>query len=74
MITTIQIHENAKKQLDRMKTSEKKTYEEVILGLIKTAEQGRRNQRALLIESYKEMAKESLDLTNEWSSADRSWE
>ncbi len=74
MITTIQIHENAKKQLDRMKTSEKKTYEEVILGLIKMAEQGKRNQKALLIESYKEMAEESLDLTNEWSSADRSWE
>lgn len=74
MITTIQIHENVKNQLEKMKLSGKETYEEVILELITAAEQSRRNQKALLIEGYKEMAKESLRITKEWSAADKDWE
>jgi predicted CopG family antitoxin len=74
MITTIQLHEDVKNQLDKMKAPGKKTYEEVILELISIAEKNKRSQKGLLAEGYKEMAKESLRLAKEWSSADKDWE
>lgn len=68
-ITSIQIRENVKNALDRMKIN-KESYEEVILNLMKTAEQCKRNQRELLIEGCKEMAEESLRITKEWETTD----
>ena len=65
MITTIQLNEDVKKALDRMK-SNKETYEEVILNLMKIAEKHKREQEQLLIEGYKEMADESLRIAREW--------
>ena len=65
MITTIQLNEDVKKVLDRMK-SNKETYEEVILNLMKIAEKHKREQEQLLIEGYKEMADESLRIAREW--------
>ncbi|MBS3154905.1 hypothetical protein J4404_00210 [Candidatus Woesearchaeota archaeon] len=73
MVTTIQIHENVKNELDRFKDSKKETYEEVILELIRSAEKCRREQKELLIEGYKEMVKESLNATKEWANADKDW-
>ncbi len=65
MVTTIQLNENVKKALDRMK-SNKETYEDVIVNLMKTAEKTKKEQEELLIENYKEMAEESLKIAKEW--------
>lgn len=65
MVTSIQLNENVKNALDRMKTN-KETYEEIILNLMKTAEKCKREQEELLIEGYKEMAEESLKIAKEW--------
>lgn len=75
MITTIQLNENVKKELDRLK-SMKKTYEEVIVELIKIAEQSKRKKEQLLIEGYKEMAEESLRIAKEFEAIeeDFDWE
>ena len=70
MITTIQIRENVKNQLDRVKQSEKQTYEEIILALIKIAELQKRKQESLLIEGCKVMAEESLKICKEWETTD----
>lgn len=70
MITTIQIRENVKHQLDRVKQSEKQTYEEIILALIKVAELQKRKQESLLIEGCKAMAEESLKICKAWENTD----
>ncbi|MFH1711192.1 MAG: hypothetical protein ABH840_02680 [Nanoarchaeota archaeon] len=75
MVTSIQLNENVKNALDRMKTN-KETYEEVILNLMKIAEKCKREQEQLLIEGYKEMSEESLRITKDWESTDATldWE
>jgi predicted CopG family antitoxin len=75
MITSIQIHENVKNELDRLKEG-KQTYEEVILNIIKTVEQQKRGQKELLIEGCKEMAKENIKIMKEFSTVDNEldWE
>ena len=69
MVTTIQLNESVKNALDRLK-SNKETYEEVILSLMKIAEKYQREQKQLLIEGYKEMAEESLRIAKEWEATD----
>jgi len=66
MVTTIQLNENVKLSLDRMKETGKETYEQVILNLMKTAEKYRREQENLLIEGCKEMYEDMLEMTKEW--------
>ena len=65
MVTTIQLNEDVKKALDRIK-SNKETYEDVIINLMKIAEEKKRKQEHLLIEGYKKMAEESLKIAKEW--------
>ena len=65
MVTTIQLNENVKNALDRMK-SNKETYEEVILNLMKIAEKHKREQEQLLIEGCKEMYDDMLKISKEW--------
>ena len=65
MVTTIQLNENVKKALDRIK-SNKETYEDVIVNLMQIVEESKRKQEQLLIEGYKEMAEESLKIAKEW--------
>lgn len=65
MVTTIQLNENVKNALDRLK-SNKETYEEVILNLMKIAEKCQREQEQLLIEGCKVMAEENLKITKEF--------
>ncbi|MEK6833767.1 MAG: hypothetical protein AABY32_07020 [Nanoarchaeota archaeon] len=48
-----------------MKTN-RETYEEIILSLMKIAEKCKREQEQLLIEECKEMAEESLKINKEW--------
>ena len=73
MVTTIQLNENVKKALDRLKES-KETYEEVILNLMKIAERCKREQEQLLIEGYKEMAEESLKITKEFEAIEEDFD
>ncbi len=75
MVTTIQLNENVKNALDRLK-SNKETYEEVIINLMKIAEKCKRDQEKLLIEGYKEMAEESLKINKEFEAieSDFDWE
>ena len=73
METTIQLNEDVKKALARMK-SNKETYEEVILNLMKIAEKCKREQEQLLIEGYKEMAEESLKITKEFEAIEEDFD
>ena len=69
MVTTIQLNEDVKKILDRLKTG-KQTYEEVILNMMNQLEEQKRNQRDLLIEGCREMAEDSLRITKEFEATD----
>lgn len=73
MVTTIQLREEVKEELNMLKNAHE-TYEDVIARLIKSSEIDKRKNRALLREGYKEMVKESLRVTREWSSADSGWD
>lgn len=75
MVTTIQLNKNVKNALDRLK-SNKETYEEVILNLMKTADKCKREQEQLLIEGCKVMAEESLKITKEFEAIENldNWE
>lgn len=75
MVTTIQLNENVKNALDKLK-SHKETYEEVILTLMNIAEKCKREQEQLLIEGCKVMANESLKITKEFEAIEdlNEWE
>ncbi|MFH1290370.1 MAG: antitoxin VapB family protein [Nanoarchaeota archaeon] len=75
MVTTIQLSEEVKRELDRLKVA-KKTYEDVIVGLIRQAENNKKEQEALLIEGCKVMAEESLKITKEFEAIEdfKDWE
>lgn len=75
MVTTIQLNENVKKELDRLKST-KETYEDVILNLMKIARENKKEQERLMIEGCIEMAEESLRITKEWEATDATldWE
>lgn len=66
MVTTIQLNENVKSDLDRLKSGRKITYEEVILDLINRDEVIKKNKEKLLKEAYRELAGESLRICKEW--------
>ena len=65
MVTTIQLNNDVKEALDRLKTK-KQTYEQVILELLKDSEKSQKTQEELLIEGCKEMAEESKKITGEF--------
>ena len=65
MVTTIQINENDKEELDNLK-SNKETYEQVILNLLKIAQECERKKKTLLIEGCKVMVEENLKITKEF--------
>jgi len=73
MATTIQLNEDVKNALDRLK-SNKETYEQVILNLMKIAEKCKREQEQLLIEGYKEMAEESLKINKEFEAIEEDFD
>ena len=74
-ITTIQIRENVKSQLDKLKEN-RESYEEIILKLMQNSEKCKREQEAILIEGYKEMAEENLKITKEFEAIENlsDWE
>jgi len=65
MMTTIQLNNNVKKILSKMK-NEKETYESVILNLISFFQDKKRKQKELLIEGCKEMYGDMIKVSNEW--------
>jgi len=65
MVTSIQLNDNVKQALDRLKEG-KQTYEEVIVYMMKQLDEQRRKKKELLIEGYKEMAEENLKITKEF--------
>ena len=67
MVTTIQLNENVKKVLDRMKMG-KETYEDVIVNLIEKSENDKKQMEELLKEEALEFAEESLKIAKEWES------
>ena len=69
MVTTIQLNESAKAQLDKLNTG-KETYEEIILKLIQLTEEHRRKQEELLIEGCKVMAEDMIKINKEWEAVD----
>jgi predicted CopG family antitoxin len=73
MITSIQLNENVKNSLDRMKSGNE-TYEQVIVGMMKKLEEQKRKQRDLLIEGYKEMAEENLKIAKEFESIEEDFD
>lgn len=75
MVTTIQLNEDVKKVLDRMK-SNKETYEDIIVKMISQIDEQKRKHVELMIEGAKETAKESLKITKEFESIeeDFDWE
>ena len=69
-ITTIQVHEDVKNVLDRMKETDKDTYEEVILKLAEKARRQKKEFEKLMIEGCKEMHEDTLKMNKEWEAVD----
>jgi len=65
MVTTIQLNENVKRILDRLKIG-KQTYEDVIIHLINRVDNDKRRMNELLKEEALEFAEENLRLAKEW--------
>lgn len=65
--TTIQIHKEAKKELDKLKEYSRETYEDVIIKLIKMVKSQRVKQMTRMAEGYKEMAEDSKKIVKEWA-------
>lgn len=70
MITSIQIRQNVKNELKRLKEKNNESYEDIIVKLIRLSEQQKRKKEDLMIEGCKIMAEDSLRLTKEWESTD----
>ncbi|MEI6849723.1 MAG: hypothetical protein WCK29_01665 [archaeon] len=73
-ITTIQIRENVKNLLERLKVKPNQTYEEIIVDLIDERQNNKMEQEKLLIEGCHVMAKDSLRIVKEWESSSLDWE
>lgn len=65
MVTTIQLNENVKRILDRLKTG-RETYEDVIVKLIDKVDNDKKDMDELLKEEALEMAEENLKIAKEW--------
>ena len=64
MVTTIQLNEDVKNALKRMK-SNKETYEDIIVKMMNQIDEQNRKHIELMIEGAKATAKESLKITKE---------
>ncbi|HIH18304.1 MAG TPA: hypothetical protein HA282_01005 [Nanoarchaeota archaeon] len=70
MVTTIQLNEDVKITLERLKEKRGDSYEDVIVRMIKKAEMQKRMDRELMIEGAKKTAEESLKITKEFEEID----
>jgi hypothetical protein len=69
MVTTIQINESVKSELDKLKLN-KETYEQIILNLLDIAQECNRKDETLLIEGCREMYDDMIKICKEWESVD----
>jgi predicted CopG family antitoxin len=81
MVSSIQLNEHVKRELERLKEKRNESYEDVIVKLIDEKENQRRLREQFLAESYKEMAVEDLKIAKEWEDTlmdgmdkDESWD
>ena len=74
MVTTIQLSEDVKVELARMKTSPNETYEGVIVGMINLLRVKEREKLSSLKEGYIEWANELGKINKEWSKLDEGWD
>jgi len=70
MVTTIQLNEDVKRTLEKLKEKRGDSYEDVIVSMIKKAEMQKRMDRELMIEGAKKTAEESLKITKEFEVID----
>ncbi len=75
MVTTIQLNENVKRALDRLKSG-KETYEDILVKMMDMLDEQKRKQEGLMIEGAKEMAEENLKITKEFEAIENldEWE
>lgn len=71
MISTIQMRENIKQELTRFREKENESYEEIIVRMMNYIEKQKKEQKTLLIQECEEMAGDSLRITKEWESTDK---
>jgi len=74
MITTIQLNDDVKMALSKMKISNKETYEDVIVRMIKQIDESKNDKVDILKKGYEEMSQTSSSINDEWSSADKQWD
>jgi hypothetical protein len=76
MVSTIQLHENVKKEPNRMKRKANESYEDIIVRLIRLVESQKREREELMVEGCKEMAEDNLRIVREWEILDNDmdWE
>ncbi|MBU1201463.1 MAG: hypothetical protein KJ583_02780 [Nanoarchaeota archaeon] len=74
MITTIQLNDDVKMALSKMKISNKETYEDVIVRMIKQIDESKNDKIDILKKGYEEMSQTSSSINDEWSSADKQWD
>ena len=75
-ISTIQLNENVKRALERLKEKKNESYEDVIVKLIDEKRNKKEELEKLLKEECEEFAKESLKITKEFEVIEdfRDWE
>lgn len=70
MTTTIQISENLRDDLLKFKTNSKISYEDIIKKALEAYKKEGMAQNKSLEEEYRELAKLSLEITQDWESMD----
>jgi len=73
MITTIQLNDQTKNSLSKIK-QQGETYEALIIRMMQLLELEKRSQEELLIEGCKEMAEENLKITKEFEAIEESFD
>ena len=74
MVTTIQLTETTKQELNNFKTKNSETYEDVILKLIKSEKHSKIKMKQLLKEGYLEMAGDLKQIEKDWSKTGEEWD
>jgi hypothetical protein len=74
MVTTIQLGEDIKSELSRLKFSSNDTYEDVIVELIESVRSKEREKIELLKEGYSLWSKELSKLNDDWSQVEEGWD
>ena len=74
MVTTIQLKENIKNALDRLKENERETYEDIIVKMMNQLEVQKRTNTNLMIEGAKETSEEGIRITKEFEKIEKDFD